>query len=87
MQGLDALREELEGFDRLDTDQERFPTISVRCDPADFRAKLLHIVGNYGGFNLQWGGHGEYAAGWRILSETLRDHPVWCTWSGCSTGG
>lgn len=78
MQGLDALRAELEAFDRLETDREKFPTISVKCDPADFRAKLMHIVDNYGGFNLQWGGHGQFAAQWGILPAVLRDRPVWC---------
>jgi len=78
MQGLGGLREELEAFDGLDTDQERFPTISVRCDPRDFREKLLHIVDRYGGFNLQWGGHGEFSTRWRILADTLRANDVWC---------
>lgn len=78
MQGLEALRAELEAFDRLETEQARFPTISVKCDPADFRAKLLHIVGNYPGFSLQWGGHKEFSDRWDILSAVLREHPVWC---------
>lgn len=87
MQGLDALREELEAFDRLDTGQERLPTISVRCDTADFRAKLLHVVRHYGGFNLQWGGYGDYSARWNVLSATLRDHATWCNVVGILNRG
>jgi len=87
MQGLDALRGELEAFDRLDTDQERLPTISVRCGTADFRAKLLHVVKNYGAFNLQWGGYGENSARWSVLSATLREHAAWCNIVGILNRG
>lgn len=87
MQDLDGLREELEAFDRLDTDQERFPTISVRCDPDSFEEKLLHIVRNYDGFNLQWGGYAGHSASWSILSKVLRDHNVWCNVVGILNRG
>jgi len=87
MQGLDGLRAELEVFDRLETDQERFPTVSVRCEPGNFREKVRHIAQNYGGFNLQWGGYTENSASWIILSETLRDHDVWCNVVGILNRG
>jgi len=78
MQDLRSLMRELEPFDRLETDQERFPTISVRCDPIDFKEKLLYIVSSYNGFNLQWGGYSKFSERWGILSSVLRDYPVWC---------
>lgn len=78
MQDLEGLRGELEEFERLETDRERFPTVSVKCDPGNFREKLRYVVRNYGGFNLQWGGYTEHLASWRALSEELRGHAVWC---------
>jgi len=77
-QDVEGLREELERLDRFDARQNILPTISARSGISNFEKKLQHVVRNYSGFNLQWGGYSAYFDRWALLSATLRDHAVWC---------
>ena len=85
LQGIGAFRREMGRFEAFETDQARAPTISVRCDPDNFGAKLRYIAQRHDIVNVQWGGYGQNAESWEALSGTLRDTGIWCNVIGIAS--
>lgn len=78
LQGMDAFRKEMEGFEAFETDQAKAPTVSMRCDPEHLEAKLLYVARRHKIVNVQWGGHAKHAAGWEVLARASRANDLLC---------
>lgn len=77
-QGVSQFIGEIGAFEDFETDQAKAPTISVKCDPEDFEAKLRYIEGRYRIVNVRWAGYWTHLPTWEALSRAMRRSDMWC---------